>query len=260
MPLEKFHMKKHTFLFVSITFGLLLATFSLIGFVSAQQDCSAFYGNPIPDSQIDGVIGSEWDDAGSFTNVAISPWGIAHLWAKQDGTNLYIALRFVADSENPWVAFQMGPSFCMSTSADGAVFGDDTLSANGYVDIHFNEGGMIPAVDAQQDGKGAISVNASKFVIVELKKPLNSGDAEGKDVAWAQGNLGTLTIFWDSDGGGSSGGSASHMSGTAVVNNMLISAEPVPEFPSLILALSLMVLAVPAVILGKRWRKKADQI
>jgi hypothetical protein len=252
-------MGKQTFIFVLTLTGLLLVTFAMAGLAFAQQDCEAFRGSPIPDSQIDGIIGSEWDDAGSFTNVAISPWGVAHLWAKQDGTYLYIGLRFVADSENPWVAFQLGPSFCMSTAADGAVFGDDTLSANGYVDIHFTEGGMVPATDARQDGKGTISVNASKFVIVELKKPLSSGDAEGKDIDWAQGSICTLSIFWDSDGGGSSGGSASHMSGTAEVKNMLISADPVPEFPSLILILSLMVLAVPAVILGKRWRKRANQ-
>ncbi len=251
-------MGKQTFIFVLTLTGLLLVTFTLSGLVFAQEECKAFRGSAIPDSQIDGVIGSEWDDAGSYANVTICPSGTAHLWVKHDGTNLYIGLRFVADSENPWVAFQLGSNSCMSTDADGAVFGNDNLSPNGYVDVHFTAGGIVPATDAHQDGVGAISVNASKVVIVELKKSLNSGDTEGKDINWAQGTIGMLSILWDSDGGGSSGGSASHMSGTPVVKNMLISAEPVPEFPSLILILSLMALVIPVVVFGKRWRKRAS--
>ncbi|MFB3887923.1 MAG: hypothetical protein ACE14S_00405 [Candidatus Bathyarchaeia archaeon] len=251
-------MAKRTFIYGLTVVGLLLASLVSVSLVCAQEDCQAFRGNSIPDSQIDGVIGSEWDDAGSFTNVAISPWGIAHLWLKQDGTNLYVGLRFVADSENPWVAFQLGPSFCMSTSADGAVFGDDNLSPNGYVDIHFTEGGIVPANDARQDGKGVINVNASKFVIVELKKPLNSGDAEGKDIGWAQGDIGTISIFWDSDGGGSSGGSASHMSANPSSKTVLISADPVPEFPSIILALALMALVLPTAVIARRLQKRTS--
>jgi len=253
-------MKKQTILFFSLTIVLLAATWASISLASAQQaDCDAFYGTPIPDDQIDGVIGSEWNDAGTFANVSISPWGIARLWSKQDGTYLYVGLRFVADSENPWVAFQLGPSFCMSTAADGAVFGDDTLSPNGYVDIHFTEGAMIPATDAVQDGKGAISVNASKFVIVEMKKPLSSGDAEGKDIDWEQGQICTLSIFWDSNGGGSSGGNANHIGGGSTSRTMLINANPVPEFPSLVFVLSLMVFTVPAIVLRKRWGKRQSR-
>ena len=250
-------MKKKTFLFFSTAIGLLVVTFALISLASAQQDCDAFYGNPIPDAQIDGTIGSEWNDAGTFANVSISPWGIARLWAKQDGTYVYIGLRFVADSENPWVAFQLGTTFCMSSSADGALFGDDNYSPNGYVDIHFTEGAGV-AADAVQDGKGAISVNSSKFVIVEMKKPLNSEDADGKDINWTQGNTCTLSIDWDSDGGGSSGGSTNHIGGIRKAKTMLINPNPVPEFPSAVLLFSLLVLSIPPIVLRKRWRNRAS--
>jgi hypothetical protein len=250
-------MKKQTWLFVSIFIGLLLATFTSISLASAQQDCTVFYGNTIPDNQIDGTIGSEWNDAGTY-NMSLSPWGTANVWVKQDQTNLYIGLSFLADSENPWVAFQFGTSFCMSNSADGAVFGDDTYSPNGYQDIHFTEGAGV-AADAVQNGVGAISVSASKMVNVELKKPLNSGDSDGKDINWTQGNIGTIIIDWDSNGGGSSGGTANHMDGTHTETTMLINSNPIPEFPSTIFILSLLVLTIPATIIGKKWRKRADQ-
>jgi hypothetical protein len=223
---------------------------------AAEEDCDAFYGSSIPDDKIDGTIGPEWDDAGTFTNVPISPFGIATLRAKQDGTFVYIALKFVADSENPWVCFQLGPSFCMSSAADGALFGDDALSANGYVDIYFTESAGV-ARDSIQDGKGAIIVNASKFVFVELKKPLNSGDAEGKDIGWGNDSNGNIQIFWDSDGGGSSGGIANHAAGTQSQRTMRINSQPVPEFTNLTLVLCMAVIVIPAIMLKKRQQKRA---
>jgi hypothetical protein len=59
---------------------------------------------------------------------------------------------FYADSKNPWVAFQFGSSFCMATSGDGALFGNDHLTPNGYSDIFFNENPGVTA-DNIQNGK-----------------------------------------------------------------------------------------------------------
>ncbi len=242
----------------SIFFSLfLMSALAVSPVVAAEGDCDAYFGSSIPDDKIDGIIGSEWDDAGMFTNVPISPVGIATLRAKQDGAFLYISLKFVADSENPWVCFQLGPSFCMSNSADGALFGDDTYSANGYVDIHFTEGVGV-ARDTVQDGKGAIVVNASKFVFVELKKPLNSGDADGKDIAWGNNSVGNILIFWDSDGDGSSGGNANHQFGAQSLRTMRINTQAVPEFTNLALV-SLMALIVIPIIMLRRHRSRTTQ-
>jgi hypothetical protein len=169
-----------------------------------QTDCNAYRGKTIPDSEIDGVIGPEWDDAGKI-KTTINPEGLADVWTKQDGTYLYVAIRFYADSQNPWVAIQFGQAFCMSPSADGALFGDDNYAPNGYKDIYFLNGGQI-GIDAIQNGVGAISVNASNCVVVELKKPLNSGDTAGNDINWTQACSYPMVIMWDSNGGGSGGG------------------------------------------------------
>jgi hypothetical protein len=253
-------MRNHLVLFASITLGLLMICSATLKPANAQTDFIAYRGSNIPDSQIDGVIGNEWNDAAYYKNINIDPWGIALFWIKQDGTNLYIGMKFYADSTNPWVAFQLGPTFCMSTSADGAIFGYDNYSANGYEDISFNEAPGISA-DVIQDGKGALSVNATYFVVLELKKPLNSGDIAGKDMNWSDGNTYSLVIMWDSDGGGSSGGAANHAVGSGIANTVLINPNPnpVPEFPSLItVAILFTVVAGSAIIFRKRWRRNAD--
>src|SRR4030042_1537727 len=152
-------MKKLTFLFLTLTLGLLITASITIIPVSAQQDFEAFLGNAIDDAAIDGTIGSEWDDAGNFDNVAISPQGTAEVWTKQDGTYLYIAVRFTADSSNPWMALLFGGTTCMQANTDGALFGHDEYAANGYRDISFGGLGVI-AIDATQDGKGAITVGS----------------------------------------------------------------------------------------------------
>ncbi len=97
-------MKKPACLLTTVTLALLITSFATIKPVSAQYDFNAFLGNSIADIEIDGTIGSEWNDAGNYTDVAINPRGTAEIWTKHDGTYIYIAMRFTADSNNPWVA------------------------------------------------------------------------------------------------------------------------------------------------------------
>ncbi len=161
---------------------LLIAACAAIAPVSAQHDFDAYLSNAIDATAIDGVIGSEWDDSGSYIDVAISPQGTAEIWMKHDGTYLYLAVSFTADSNNPWMALLLGGTNYMQSGADGALFGHDSYSANGYRDISFN-GFTEISVDASQDGTGAITIDSSNLVTVELKKPLSSGDSDGKDIA-----------------------------------------------------------------------------
>ena len=251
-------MKKQALLFLLLTPGLLIVAISV---VSAQSDLTAYSGKPIADSQIDGILGSEWNDTGKY-NATINPSGRADVWTKNDGTYFYLAIRFTADSNNPWVAVQLGASFCMSTNADGALFGHDEFSPNGYVDISFGEPAKVIS-DAIQNGVGAISVSSSNVTVVELKKPLNSGDTAGKDLAWSSGNTYAMVMIWNTNGLGSSGGSTTHFQGTATPRTMLISSSRMSGFPVLPVALSVgaaaVLLAVSAVILKRRNARKQTQ-
>jgi len=203
--------------------GVLVINVNVIIAGAGGADLIAQKGAAIDDASIDGTIGTEWNDAKSYTNVPITPSGTASVWVKNDGTNLYLALQFTADSNNPWVAFQLGATGCMDAGADGALFGHDSYAANGYKDIKYDGTGPI-VVDVTQNGKGAINVGAGNLVTIELKKPLNSGDATGGDINWAVGSTYSLVIAWDTNGGGSSGGTTSHRSATPIARTILIGA------------------------------------
>jgi hypothetical protein len=186
-------------------------------------DLVAQKGTAIADTAIDGTIGTEWDDAQNYEGVSITPSGTATIWVKNDGTNLYVAVQFTADSDDPWVAFQLGATGCMDSGADGALFGHSDHADDGYVDIKFTGAGPID-VDATQDGVGAINVDSGNLVTVELKKPLDSGDSAGGDITWTVGGTFNLVIAWDTDGGGSSRGAISHRSATPLGRTILIGA------------------------------------
>ncbi len=247
-------MKTQAFRALCFLIVLVITTCSLVWPVCAQIDFNAYSGSPIPDNEIDGIIGPEWDDAGSVSQIAIDPWELAHVWTKHDDTYLYIGMRFYADSQNPWVAFQLGASFCMSPIADVALFGDDNYAPSGYKDVFFEDYNKI-GIDSQQDGIGAISVNASNLVVVELKKPLNSRDAAGRDLNWTIGASYPLVIMWDSEGLGSGGGSTDHTIGTHTTRTILINSDtnPIPEFPNSIVILFTIGLIIPATVFAKKW-------
>jgi hypothetical protein len=242
-------------LFLLLLLGFLVTACTTITVVSAQHDFDAFLGDTISDDDIDGDIGVEWDDAGNYTDVAIDPQGTAEVWTKHDGTYLYMAVRFTADSDNPWVAFLFGGTTCMAANTDGALFGHDDYAANGYQDISFN-GYTAISVDASQDGTGAMLVDNSNVVTVELKKPLNSGDSDGKDTTWTEDNTYALIITWNSNSYGASGGSVTHSEGTLTDKTILINSNAIPELPGLIFTAILVATAISAFLLRKRLTTK----
>lgn len=196
---------------LTITLLLILSLLSTsIVFVYAQSDLTMDLGNSINDSDINGIIRDEWDDATNYNNIEISPTGNAQIWLKHDQTYLYIAVQIEADSNNPWISLQLGNPNCMTSNTDGAIFGHDDQSPNGYQDIYFGGFGVIRS-DTTQDGIGAMQVSMNT-VTIELKKPLNTQDSDGNDVQWSEDNSYDIIIMWDSDGGGSSGGTTSHTS------------------------------------------------
>ncbi|MFQ6012173.1 MAG: hypothetical protein ACE5LS_00795 [Thermoplasmata archaeon] len=179
-------------------------------------DLVARRASSIPDVTIDGVLGAEWDDAQQYTGFPLDPTGgPATVWVKHDGVDLYLALQFQADTANLWFGIQLGVTGCMDPG-DLILMGDDNFNADGYVDAALSGAKSKAGVDIDtiQDGVGVLAVDASNLVTVELKKPLASGDGAGRDIAWSPGNVYSVVIVWDSDGGGSSGGAADHAAGT----------------------------------------------
>lgn len=240
--------------------GLLIASYASTQLASAQSDFNAYAGSTIEDSQIDGAIGAEWDDAAKYTGIAIDPQGTAEVWTKNDGTNLYIAVKFTADAGNPWVGIQLGGNSCMEANTDTALFGNDHYNVDGYVDCYMSPTGGAKA-DATKNGMGAISVDSSNVVTVELKKPLYSGDTDGRDINWAANETHTMIIIWDSNGLGSSGGMASHAGGTVLgtgtVRTILVNSSEKPgsaanggtAFPSSTYIVALVVVAAVAIVI-----------
>jgi hypothetical protein len=219
--------------------------------IYAQFDFDSFLGNSIADGEIDGVIGSEWDDAGNYPSTAIEPTGTAEIWTKNDGTYLYIAIEFTADSSNPWVGIQFEKTTHMASGADGALFGHDRIGANEYRDISFGGFGSISS-DTKQDGVGAINVGASNLVTIELKKPLSSGDSDGSDIDWNVDESYTLIILWDSNGGGSSGGSSGHTGSSQLNKTIFIDPNVIPEFSALIVPVVLVAIAILMLIFKRK--------
>lgn len=242
-------------MFLSLLLFLVIILVVSVATVHAQSRYIVYSGSMIPDGLIDGVIGSEWDDAASYPNASVFFNKTAGLWLKHDGENLYVAYRFTADSANPWTAVQFTGINCMDSNADGALFGHDEYAPDGYRDINFGGVGRIN-VDSVQNGVGALNVD-SNVVTVELKKPLNSGDSAGNDIAWSKGNY-TFRIMWDSDGGGSSGGNVSHRT-TGSLNSLAITSEVIPEIPSALIAGFLTASIVGVIVLKAKTKPKVTR-
>lgn len=127
------------------------------------------------------------------------------------------------------------------------------------MDISFGEPATV-IEDAIQNGVGAISVSSSNVTVVELKKPLNSGDTAGKDIAWSSGNTYAILIMWNSQGMGSSGGNTTHFQpgGTKTAQTVLVSSSGISAFPSLALiaAVAIIVALVVVAVLAIKLRRR----
>lgn len=222
---------------------------------SAQQTgFTAYAGSMLSDEQIDGVIGSEWDDAGKYPNASIFLSRTADVWMKHDNENFYLAYRFQADSSDPWTAVSLTSNSCMGANFDGALFGNNEYSADGYMDMYFGGIGVVH-MDATQDGKGVIRVDSSNVTTVELKKPLSSGDSGGFDMAWSAGRSYGFRIMWDTDGDGSSGGRIPHQA-TGTGLTVYLSPEAVPEVSVSVVVAFLVASVAVAVGLVKRGQRR----
>ncbi len=192
----------------------------------------------VQDPQLDGdPMTGAWDDALTvevpMENGEADPYGVATLYVKHDGANIYLRLDGFADVDwvNPgddyfWLGVQVSPirtSHHAGTEWDGVFFGlwngDDYTPQPTYppraVDTHGFE--RPPEADELQDVHGAmgtVGTSAPFAFTAEWRRPLSSGDAD--DILLRPDGATTYNFFvtTDSDGGGSAGGSISHREAT----------------------------------------------
>lgn len=196
-------------LIIVIAFGLALCQFFPYTATSAGYWArTVVIGSSIPDNQLDGKIGSEWEDAAS-SNVYFGGYGYKKKYRlsihmKYDLTYLYIAVvrNGPVWGGNPtlWVTIDAtGDGRVYRRGDDGVILPitDGKLVDN--IDYAYYQYGKPPKSDlvfgGTNDKKGASRASTYKYVY-ELKIPLASGDhgSLGNDIAlWPGDRL--VTVF-----------------------------------------------------------------
>ena len=115
---------------------------------------------------------------------------------------------------------------------------------------------MEISVDISQDGTGAMTVDASNVTTIEFKKPLNSGDSDGKDIAWHESDTYTLILMWNSNLNGASGGNVTHTEGSIDDKNMFLASTTIPEFSGLLFAVLLVAMTISVFVLNRKIKSK----
>ncbi len=198
-------MKRRTSVFLIVTIAVLGIS-AFYPLVLAEPDINATFGTSVV---LDGVIGTEWDDAG--------PWAVTDLGlnesirAKHDGTFLYILL-VVSDTTNDpfvdpvsahdWAGIEFdrnGDQIIHGNATDPATTADDWEFCDYKIlggQDWFTHGFASPNRDADTIWGGTNDVAAAKgfnstHTIWEFRKKLNSGDTFGYDIALDPSQTGT---------------------------------------------------------------------
>jgi hypothetical protein len=141
-----------------------------------------------PPPTLDGVmVPGEWDDAAQTSFTVNVPGGTTDgiLFVKNDGENLYLAVRFARDvvDETSLLGFE----FDNNSNGAGPEDGDEYFNfapGTGFSDAYRSTCGELPAgcvTNDRTDGAGAFH-NDGAFSVYELSHSLNSGET-GKDFA-----------------------------------------------------------------------------
>lgn len=235
--------------------GLWLSVVSLAAPVSITVPLSDVAVN---ETDLDGDPGTgDWEDALTvevpLENGAGNPYGVATLFAKHNGVNLFMRLDGFTDvpwisteDDYFWLGIQWSPlrtSHHAGTEWDGIFFGlwngedytpQPTIPPRAVDTYGF---ARPPEDDVVQDVVGTMrtSGGSAPFAFTaEWRKPLDSGDPD--DVTFTPDGATTYNFFitTDSDGGGSSGGTLSHRQMTNL-NAMKFEAAPGGSTPPTIL-------------------------
>ncbi len=208
-----------------------------------------FKPTPVSDADLDGDPATgAWSDALSvqlpLENGAAPPYGSVTMYAKHDGTYVYIRVDGKVDvpwvgaaSNHFWFGVLISPASVTGhhqDGQDGVFFGDSTYTSAPPLFPVDTNGAKPPAVDASQDDLGemrAFGSAAPYDFTAEWKRKLNTGDASDVTIVPDGSSSYYLYASTDSGGGGSAGGTLSH---NAVTNDNVFRFEvPRPdELPS----------------------------
>ena len=204
-----------------------------------------FKPTPVADADLDGDPATgAWSDALSFLlpleNGAAAPYGTVTMYAKQDGTHLY--LRVDGKVDVPWTSasgthFWFGVLVSPASvtghhqgGQDGVFFGDSLFTSAPPLFPVDTNGAKPPLVDPSQDDLGemrAFGTSAPYDFTAEWKRKVDTGDPG--DVAIVADGTTAYYLYatTDSGGGGSGGGALNHNAGTN--DNVFRFEVPRPE-------------------------------
>jgi hypothetical protein len=171
-----------------------LINFHIVALGTPVSNIYAPEGAPISAAEIDGVIGTEWNDAGGWVSIDLGI--LNNIRAKHDSEYLYILLVIGDNTDNPFPEEAhdwAGVDFDLN--GDEKTMGDpDSPDDFEYCDYQILGGedwwgkgvgedrGSDTSVGGTNDVVAAKGFNTT-HTIWEFKKKLNSGDTLGHDIA-----------------------------------------------------------------------------
>lgn len=161
---------------------------------------------------LDGEIsGNEWDDAGQlslnfvYNNGESSTTYSGTIYLEHDGASLWICIRVQDDDENRYPAEMYDyAAILFDANGDGEIGpGDDSAILHhglGSFDLRPDEKGVW-LFDTEFGGNSDVDGEsrwAGGWYTYEMRKPLNSGDTKGYDIAISPGDtILSSSCFWD---------------------------------------------------------------
>lgn len=164
--------------------------------------------NPV---SLDGDIsGNEWEDGGQLSLTFVYTHGESSLtypgviYLKHDGTYLWICIRVQDDDENKFPEMYDYVAILFDASGDGDIgAGDDSAIIHhglGPLDLRPDEDGVWLS-DTEFGGNSDVDGQsgwAAGWYTYEMRKPLNTGDTNGYDIAISPGDtILSSSCFWD---------------------------------------------------------------
>jgi len=157
-----------------------------------------------------GISGNEWEDAGQLPLTFVYTHGESSLtypgviYLKHDGSCLWICIRVQDDDEDKFPALGDYAAILFDASGDGEIgSGDDSAIIHHGMDaedLRPDEDGVWLS-DTEFGGNNDVAGQsgwASGWYTYEMRKPLNSGDTNGYDIAISPGDtILSGSCYWD---------------------------------------------------------------